>query len=414
MDIPEAADVVVVGAGPAGSAAAYHLARAGLDVLTVDRASFPRDKVCGDGLTPRAVAALVRMGVDVAEPGFLRIEASRVHGADGRPVDVGWRGGALPGFGMVRRRFELDHMLVEHARGAGARVLEGVEASGAVTEAGRAVGVALRPAGSRLDSGAGAEGVTATAAEYTVRARFVVAADGASGRMAVRAGIGRDPSAPIAVAARRYYRLEGPTDPVFETWIGFKDDGRRLPGYGWAFPTSDGAMNVGAFVIRPGAGRRAGAQGNVSARDALDAFLAGLPATAHSRTFAEADALGPVTSSAIPMGMDRLPASVPGLLVLGDAAGLANPFTGEGIGYALESGELAARAIVAAAREGSDADPSTLYAAALRSRYGRVSRSGRWFARQIVRPRVTSLAARFGTRIPLASRAAIRFMIDAG
>src|SRR5947208_8814110 len=104
-------DAVVVGGGPGGAAAAYHLARAGLDVLVVDRARFPRDKVCGDGLTPRAVGALIRMGVDVDEPGFGRIAGSRVRGADGRVLDVGWPAGPGPGFGLVRRRFELDHVL---------------------------------------------------------------------------------------------------------------------------------------------------------------------------------------------------------------------------------------------------------------------------------------------------------------
>ena len=409
IQAPERVDALVVGAGPAGSAAAYHLAQAGLDVLAVDRARFPRDKVCGDGLTPRAVGALIRMGVDIADRGFFRIDASRVHGAYGRPTDVAWPGGALPGFGLVRRRFELDQMLVERARTAGATVLEGVEAAGPVIEAGRVVGTGLRTA----SDGDGRRD------ERPVRARFVVAADGASSRIAVQAGIGRDHAAPIAVAARRYYRLDGPTDPVFETWIGIEGRGRRLPGYGWAFPTGDGAMNVGAFVIRPGERAGGGAKGvaGVSAREAFDAFLTDLPNLPASSAFVEGDALGPVLSSAIPMGMDRLPPAAAGLLIVGDAAGLANPFTGEGIGYAMESGELAARAIVAAIARGEHGDlgdPAGAYAAALRARYGRVFRAGRWFARQIGRPQVTALAARYGTRIPIGSRAAIRFMIDAG
>src|SRR5262249_36673856 len=147
--------------------------------------------------------------------------------------------------------------------------------------------------------------------EGVVRTRFVVAADGASGRTAARIGVGRDPAAPIAVAARRYYRVQGPSDPVFETWIGIASarSGRRLPGYGWALPTGDGAMNVGAFVIRPGAAGEARAKGSaaVSARDAFDAFLMELTNLPSSPAYVEADALGPVSSSAIPMGMDRLP-----------------------------------------------------------------------------------------------------------
>jgi flavin-dependent dehydrogenase len=286
-------------------------------------------------------------------------------------------------------------------------VLEGIEATGPVTDAGRVIGVRVARVRERAEARGGER---PPAQEHLVRARFVVAADGASSRVAVRAGVMRDPSAPVAVAARRYYRPGGSAEPVFETWIGFEGHGRRLPGYGWAFPTGDGAMNVGAFVIRP-AGRTPGDA--ISAREAFDAFVAGLRTPSRSRTFAEEDALGPVVSSAIPMGLDRRPPWAPGLLVLGDAAGLANPFTGEGIGYAMESGELAARAIVAATREDANGDPAPAYAADLRSRYGRVFRAGRWFSRQIGRPPVTSLAARFGTRIPIGSRAAIRFMIDA-
>jgi flavin-dependent dehydrogenase len=247
-----------------------------------------------------------------------------------------------------------------------------------------------------------------------------VAADGASGRLATRAGIARDPAAPIAVAARRYCRAGGRADPVFETWIGIERDGDWLPGYGWAFPTGDGELNVGAYLIRGGRGRG----GAVSAQEAFDVFIAGSQAP---RWLAEGDGGGPVSSSAIPMGLDRTRPAWGGLFLVGDAAGLANPFTGEGIGYAMESGELAARAILAslassspgrpsrdAARPRAEPEPEARYAAALRALYGRVYRAGRWFAREISRPPVTRAAARYGTRVPLVSRRAIRFMIDAG
>jgi menaquinone-9 beta-reductase len=400
------ADVLVVGAGPGGAAAAYHLARAGLDVLVVDRATFPRDKVCGDGLTPRAVGALIRMGIDVADRGFTRIEASRVHGTEGPPVDVGWQGRSQPGFGLVRRRLELDRMLVERAAGAGAAVRESTEAVAPIVEAGRIAGVTVR-AGRPASSEAG---LRERPPERTLRARWVVAADGASGRIAARAGLGREPGAPIAVAARRYYRPQARMDPVFETWLGVERHPGRLPGYGWIFPTGDGQLNVGAFVIRAGRGHhgRPGAA-QLSAREAFDAFVYALPA---SRRLPEDDATGAIASSAIPMGLDRTPAA-PGLLLVGDAAGLANPFTGEGIGYAMESGELAARAILASARNGHD-ESWKRYTEALRSRYARVFTAGRWFAERLRRPGFTALAARYGTRIPVASRAAIRYMIDAG
>jgi geranylgeranyl reductase family protein len=398
-------DVLVVGAGPAGSAAAYHLARAGAGVLLVDRARFPRDKVCGDGLTPRAVGALIRMGVDIAAPGFEQVRASRTRGARGRSLDIGWPSGPFPDFGLVRKRSELDHLLLGRAAAAGAVIREATEAGAPLVRDGRVTGVTVRPAGA--DDGEGSW--------ETVGARFVVAADGVSGRTATLAGLARDASAPLAVAARAYYRVEPPVDPVFDVSIGIDDRGRWLPGYGWVFPTGDGEANVGAFVIRgprrvPGGGRRSSDAGDVSARAAFDAFLAGLPPERRA-AFAEGHATSPVRSSAIPMGLDRTPA-MPGMLVVGDAAGLANPFTGEGIGYAMESGELAAKMIVEAL--GGGPEPAGAYAAELHRRHGRTFRAGRWFAKQICRPGVTRLAARYGTRIPVASPAAIRFMIDAG
>ena len=146
----------------------------------------------------------------------------------------------------------------------------------------------------------------------------------------------------------------------------------------------------------------------MSARHALDAFLASLP---DGRRFDPNDAACPVRSAAIPMGLDRAPAG-PGILVVGDGAGLANPFTGEGIGYAMESAELAAR-MVAEALRGAHPDPEAAYAAAVRRRFRRIWRAGRRFAGLIVRPSVTGAAARYGLRIPVVSAAAVRYMIDA-
>src|SRR5438874_12441211 len=105
-------DVLVVGAGPAGSAAAYHLSRAGADVLVVDRATFPREKVCGDGLTPRGVGAIQRMGIDPTEPGFVRIDRLRTYGEPGVVLDLRWpESRAHPSYGLTRTRFDFDNLL---------------------------------------------------------------------------------------------------------------------------------------------------------------------------------------------------------------------------------------------------------------------------------------------------------------
>src|SRR6266571_2315104 len=146
----ESADVIIVGAGPAGSAVAYYLATAGLDVLLLEKTRFPREKVCGDGLTPRAVKALTGMGVPLGEQdGWLRNKGLRIIGGGGR-IEVPWPDlSAFPGFGLVRTRTDFDEILARHAAKAGARLLEGVNVTGPLLDdrTGRITGVTARPAG---------------------------------------------------------------------------------------------------------------------------------------------------------------------------------------------------------------------------------------------------------------------------
>src|SRR6266571_4938226 len=145
----ESADVIVVGAGPAGSAVAYYLAAAGLDVLVLEKTRFPRAKVCGDGLTPRAVKALTAMGVPIPErDGWLRNKGLRIIGGGGR-IEVPWPDlSSYPGFGLVRTRLDFDEILARHAEKAGARLLENVTVTGALTDqrTGRVTGVTAREA----------------------------------------------------------------------------------------------------------------------------------------------------------------------------------------------------------------------------------------------------------------------------
>src|ERR1700712_1342708 len=139
------ADVIVVGAGPAGSTAATYLARAGLDVLVLEKSEFPREKVCGDGLPPRAVKQLIDLGVDTRpEAGWLHNKGLRVLGG-GTSVELPWPElTSFPPYGLVRQRRDFDQMLADHARAAGARIEEQVAVSGAGTDerTGRVVGVA--------------------------------------------------------------------------------------------------------------------------------------------------------------------------------------------------------------------------------------------------------------------------------
>ncbi len=382
--------VLVVGAGPAGSAAAFHLARRGVDVLLVDRASFPRDKVCGDGLTPRAVGALLRMGVEVAAPGFLTVGRVRTYGFDGS-VEFAWpSGGPFPPLGAVRRRRDLDRLLADRAVEAGATFLDGTLVEGPILEDGRVRGAHLRPPGG---------------GSRPVRAAFVVAADGPSSRFATQAGVRRDPSAPVAAAARTYIQSSRDLRGTMEAFLTLRDGRRHLPGYGWIFPAEEGHLNVGVYVVRsPGDPR------SESLHEAFDAFMRSLPPEWKPSMGAATE---PLRSAPIPMGLNRTALVRPGLLVAGDAAGLVNPFTGEGIGYALESGELAASAIFAALASN---DPAAIrrYSEVVRARYGRMFVTGRRFARAISHSTVMRLGVTVGMQRRKLAAGALLLMADVG
>jgi geranylgeranyl reductase family protein len=358
-------DVLVVGAGPGGSTAAYHLARHGIDVLLVEKASFPREKVCGDGLTPRAVVQLRRMGIDTDDPRFerhtgLRIFSRRI------TLELPWPElQDYPSFGLLMTRAELDELLARQAEKAGATLRERTEALGPVVADGWVTGARIR----REGDGEPAE----------VRARFVIAADGAASRFAGAAGVRRDTSRPIGIAARRYYRTERHPGPWLEVWMDLWEGDRILPGYGWLFPLPGGMVNVGAGLLNTFRDFK-----EVSAQRVFDAFGRMLPT---DLGITEDAAAGRVLSGPLPMAMNRTPAALPGMLVVGDAAGIVNPFNGEGIAYAMESAELAAELIHEALvkdRPGL----AHVYPTLLRERYGGYFRVGTQFVRAIGHPAV--------------------------
>ncbi|MFE9568104.1 geranylgeranyl reductase family protein [Streptomyces sp. NPDC006692] len=321
----EDAQVIVVGAGPAGSTAALYLARAGVDVLLLEKSAFPRDKVCGDGLTPRAVHQLVRMGVDIDAPGWTRNRGMRwVCG--GRQVHIDWPAlGAHPDFGLTRSRHDFDDILARQACAAGARLRTEVKATGPLTDrSGRVTGVSAL---------AGAD-----KQPRTYRASLVIAADGASARTALAMGLRRDPLRPVATAGRRYYRSSTRAhDPYLELWADLRCSrtGRDLPGYGWIFPLGDGRVNVGLGAL-PHRNH-----GSIDLKATLDQWLARLPEHWGLR---EENADSPLRSAALPMGFNRRPQYSRGLLLVGDSAGMVSPWSGEGIVQAMEAGEIAAEA----------------------------------------------------------------------
>jgi geranylgeranyl reductase family protein len=327
------ADVVVVGAGPAGSATAYHLARRGLQVALLERSRFPRPKVCGDGLTPRAVRLLEAMGVETTGPGWRRNAGVRfTDGPTGVVVPWPARAGH-PAYGLTRTRDDLDGLLVERAVAAGADL----------RTATRVTAPLLDPAGARV------VGVVATTdgrpAEF--RAPVVVLASGTSARLPAATGVSRRPARPVGVAVRRYFRAPSGHDgrhlDIVLGLRGLTGDGSPFPGYGWIFPMGDGRVNVGLALHDAGGRLR-----RSDHRALLGRWLRSAPEWGLTD---ESDADGPASGGALPMGQCRGPHYAAGVLLVGDAGGMVNPFTGEGIAYAMESGELAAGVLAEALTE---------------------------------------------------------------
>jgi len=382
-------DVLVVGAGPGGSTTAYHLARAGLEVLLLERSAFPREKVCGDGLTPRAVNALGRMGIDVDDPGFERHHGLRIRSRK-VTLELPWPTlRSYPGYGLVRTRAEFDELLARRAEKAGAVLRERTEAVVPILDGGWVTGAAVRGAD---DDGADA---------FEVRARFVVACDGASSKLASQAGVRRVGGRPLGIAARRYYRTPYRPGPWLDVWMDLWDGDAILPGYGWLFPLPDGTVNLGAGLLNTFKGFK-----DLSAQRVFDAFVRMLP---ERFGIGEETAVGRALSGPLPMGFNRTPTAIPGMLLVGDAAGIVNPFNGEGIAYAMESGELAAELLHDALvkdRPGL----AHVYPSLLRERYARYYALGRVFVRAIGEPRVMRILTDYGLPIRPLMRFLVRLM----
>ena len=396
------ADVIVVGAGPSGSTTAYYLANAGLDVLLLEKSHFPREKVCGDGLTPRAVKALVAMGVPIsADDGWLPNKGLRVVGA-GMRLELPWPElTSYPGYGLVRTRLDFDQRLAQRASRAGAKLIEGVNVTGPVIDerTGRITGVTARPAGGkRADS-------SDAGAERVYRGRLVIAADGNSSRLSVSMGLRKRDDRPIGVAVRAYYTSPRHEDDYLESWLDLWDGDRQLPGYGWIFGMGDGTSNVGLGLLNTSA-----AFGNTDYHALLHRWLAGMPP---EWGFTEDNRVGPVRGAALPMAFNRTPHYTRGLVLVGDAAGMVNPFNGEGIAYAMESGELAARiitqALAAPTWPGAEKVLNS-YPRVLADAYGGYYALGRTFVKAIGQPDLMRFATRHAMSRPALMRFALKLL----
>lgn len=349
--------MLVVGAGPAGSACAQWLAKHGVDVLLADQHDFPRDKTCGDGLIPDAHAALHRLGVHeevmaAAQP----VTHVRCYAPSGRHVDVEGRLAVLP-------RRELDHLLVRRAQRDGAVLHTPWRFEAPVKdETGRVAGARLRRAARNAALATAEPGQGATPEVREVRCRHLVLASGAAPQATLAAGMCERRS-PSAMGLRGYIRnpaMVGRITALEVVWH------RRLkPGYGWIFPCRDGVFNIGVGIIDSHAGTRQ-AMRDVNLREVLEAFT-----QLHAPARALLDGgtwVGEPKGAPLRHSLQGATLAAPGLLVTGEAAGSTYSFTGEGIGKAMETGLMAAEALIAARDDAlDDAAVAQRYTAAVRS-----------------------------------------------
>jgi geranylgeranyl reductase family protein len=394
------ADVIVVGAGPGGSAAAYHLAAHGLDVLLLEKTEFPREKVCGDGLTPKSVQQLIRMGIDTSpEAGWIRNKGLRVVAGDTK-LTLDWPTlDSYPAYGLTRTRLDFDDLLAQRAVTAGARLRTNVTVNAPVFDrAGRVCGVEASVGPDREPT--------------TFRAPLVVTADGVSGRMALALGINKRDDRPLGVAVRRYYYCaEKHDDDYLESWLQLRSASNPnvlLPGYGWIFGLGDGRVNVGLGVLNSSS-----AFGKTNYRKLLLDWLGATPQEWGMRDETNAD--GPIRGAGLPMGFNRVPHYSRGMMLVGDAGGMVNPFNGEGIAYAMQSGEIAAGfAADALARPVGPRREAVLrrYPQELSREFGGYYRLGATFVKLIGNPKVMKLCTEHGLHHPMLMRFVLKLLAN--
>ncbi|MFY9782671.1 MAG: geranylgeranyl reductase family protein [Acidimicrobiales bacterium] len=382
---PALYDVVIVGGGPSGSACAYWLAQAGWSVCLIEKKHFPREKTCGDGLTPRSVYQLAEMGLEgiVATNGH-KYKGLRGFGF-GASLDMTWpEHPVFPNYGYTITRFNLDGLVAENAEKSGADVLNGAEALDLLHATPDKNGGLASAAGVLVkdkDSGTTAE----------IRGRYLIAADGQNSRLGRELGVIRNRQWPMGMALRGYYTSERHDEPWIDSHLDIRDTtGDVVPGYGWIFPLGDGRVNVGVGLLSTG-----GQWKGVNTTKLQEYFVAQV---ADDWGLSDETCLGAPTGGRLPMGMSIGPRHGVNTLVIGDAAGMVNPFNGEGIAYGYETGRLAA-AVLGEALLANDPTLLALYDERLQAAYGDYFKVARGFVRLISEPRVLAACVGVGMRI---------------
>ncbi len=399
-------DLLAIGAGPAGAAAAYWAAKRGADVVAVEKQTFPREKTCGDGLTPRAVKELTDMGLADSLSQCHRHVGLRVRAHD-KVMELPWPSHPVyPDFGYVVRRRELDDLLAQHALGAGAEIRFGCEAVKPLFEAESSADAALpadAPAppllGARIKDKASGELID-------LRARCVIVADGANSRFGRALGCQRNRELAQGMAIRTYFQSPAHDDPWIESALDIKDrQGNSLPGYGWIFPLGDGSINAGIGLLSTFRDYK-----NVNTSWLMDEWAHALPDFWQINP--ESPDIAPV-GGRLPMGGSVAPKAGPNWLVAGDAAGTINPFNGEGIDYAYETGRAAAGfALDWLGSSSGQAQLQDNYQTWLADTYGLYFKVGQLFAKAIGRPEFIHRLTQVGMKSQTLMEWALRIMAN--
>ena len=366
-------DVAVVGGGPSGAATAHYLASRGHSVLVVEKKEFPREKTCGDGLTPRAVKVLEEMGLGDELTTWERVVGLRIHGA-GRSMELAFpESDEWPSYGLVKPRKDLDRLVLSKAEEAGAKVLFGTHATEPVFEDGILAGFRAKREGDVEE----------------VRARYVVCAEGAATKFGRSLGRERDLRYPMGLAVRQYFRSPMQNCGWFEAYLNVRSQDDALPAYGWVFPVGDGTVNVGVGLLST-----YGSWRDVNLNRLQDSFIGGLPAAWEIN---RDTVCSKPRGGRLFMGGSIYPPHGPGFLMVGDAAGFINPCNGEGIAYGYETGRIAGRHLDEALRNRSEPVLSG-YTEDLKKTYGPYYRLGRRFVKLIGHPILMDRLVAIGMR----------------
>ncbi len=387
--VPERTDVLVVGAGPAGSSAAAWSARAGRDTVLVDAAVFPRDKTCGDGLTPRAIAELARLGLEDWLLAHTVNQGLRAHGF-GQTLLLPWpgpgaNGTGLPAYGSAVARTELDDHLRSTAIKSGATAIDGVRAVD-VRRAGAAVAAVIFER-------TGPDGVE----RFEIACNRLVVADG------VRSGLGKvlgrewHRDTVYGVAGRSYVDSGMSDDPWISSHLELRGESNEiLSGYGWIFPLGDGSVNLGVGTLAT-----AKRPADLAIRPLMKHY-----AEQRREDFQLSGDLRMPTSALLPMGGAVSNVAGPNWALIGDAAACVNPLNGEGIDYGLETGRLIVDVLMAS----PEGDLSVVWPALLREHYGEAFSIARRLAGIVTVPNALRALGPIGMRSDWMMTLALRWM----